>query len=188
MERRILGLIAGLALATGTAAADSYTLDPSHTYPSWEVWHLGISKFRGKFTRSEGKVTLDPANNTGHILVTIDPASVASGHQKLDEHLKTEDFFHVQRHPEIRFESTALRFTSGVLTGVDGNLTMLGVTRPVTLKVQSFRCTQHFRLKKEVCGAEATTTIKRSDFGMTYALPLVGDEVTLNIEVEGFKD
>lgn len=184
---RKLAAAALLALAT-PAAAQSYTLDASHTYPSWEVWHLGISKFRGKFSRSEGKVVLDPAGKTGTVTVTIDAASVDGGHAKFNEHLKSEDFFNVEKFPQIRFESTGLRFTSGVLTGMDGNLTMLGTTRPVTLVVNSFRCTEHFRLKREVCGADASTVIKRSDFGMSFALPLVGDEVTLSIQVEGFKD
>lgn len=188
MKPKLVALIVGPTLALTAYAADSYTLDPGHTYPNFEVWHLGISKMRGKFTKSSGKVELDRAARTGSVEVVIDAASVDTGHAKLNEHLRAEDFFNVAKHPEIRFKSTTVKFTSGNLTAVEGELTLLGITKPVVLKVNSFACTEHFRLKKEVCGADASTTIKRSDFGMTYGLALVGDEVTLNIEVEGFKD
>jgi polyisoprenoid-binding protein YceI len=186
----ILAIAAVAALAAGTAAAQSYTLDPDHTYPHWSVKHLGLTTFQGKFTRSSGKATIDRAARTGSVEVTIDAASSISGNDPLDKQMRGEVFFQVDKFPTITFKSTAFRFDGDRLDSIEGNLTMLGQTKPVTLSVASLRCTTHFRLKVEVCGVEARTALKRLEWGIAprFQPPLLSDEVGLYIQAEGFRD
>ena len=140
------------------------------------------------FNKTTGKVTLDNAAKTGSVDVTIDAASVDTGEPKLEEHLRAADFFNVAAHPSITFKGTKLNFDGDKVKSVEGELTMLGVTKPVTLTAQHFNCGTHPMNKKAMCGAEFTTTIKRTDFGMKYAVPAVADDVLLRINVEAFKD
>jgi polyisoprenoid-binding protein YceI len=177
------------ALASGAAAAQSYSLDPEHTYPHWSVKHLGLTTFQGKFIRSKGKAVLERGRG-GSIEVEIDPASSISGNDTLDKQMRGEIFFQVDKFPTVTFKSTALKWSGDKLAAVEGNLTMLGQTRPVTLSVKSMVCTIHFRLKKEVCGVEAFTTLKRSEWSIAqrFQPPLLADEVELYIQSEGFID
>ncbi len=186
--KRMFVTLAAVALVGETAYGASYTIDPNHTYPSWEVSHLGISVLRGKFTKTSGKLTFDREAKAGEVAIEIDAASIESGHAKFNEHLRSEDFFNVAKFPSIGFKSTAFHFTQDTLAMVDGELTMLGVTKPVTLMVHGMGCTTHPRLKREVCGAELGTAVRRSDFGMKYGLPRNGDVVTLRIQVEALRD
>jgi polyisoprenoid-binding protein YceI len=181
--------LAGAAIATsGFAAPESYTVDPAHTYPNFEVNHLGLSTARGMFTRTSGKIVLDRVARTGSIDITIETASLFTGHAKRDEHLRGEDFFNVGQFPTMTFKSKNPRYHKSVLNGAEGELTMLGVTRPVTLTLTGFHCGEHPIAKKPVCGANAIATIKRSDWGMTAYVPAIGDEVQLKIQIEAFKD
>jgi polyisoprenoid-binding protein YceI len=174
--------------ALPAAAADTYTIDPGHTYPSFEINHLGFSTMRGTFDATSGRVKLDPAARSGSIEISIDTASIDTGHTKRDEHLRSEDFFNVAQFPSMTYKATRLRFDGDRLAGADGELTLLGVTRPVSLTLTAFHCGPHPMNKKQVCGANATTTIKRSEFGMKTYVPAVGDEVKISIEVEAVKD
>lgn len=167
---------------------DSYTVDPRHTFPGFEVMHLGYSTQRGKFTRTSGKIHLDRAAKSGTVDIVIDAASVSTGEPKLADHLRSEDFFDVEQHPTISFKSTRLHFDGDRLASVDGNLTLRGVTRPVSLKIEHFRCAPHPMLKREVCGADATAVIRRSDFGVKYAIPAVADDVKLVLSIEAIRD
>jgi polyisoprenoid-binding protein YceI len=188
-----MNLAAPLAIAAmlvaGTAGAQSYSLDPDHTYPHWSVSHLGITTYQGKFIRAKGKAVLERGKG-GTIDVEIDPTSSVSGSEVLDKVMKGEMFFQVDKFPAITFKSTALRWSGDQLVAVDGLLTMIGQTKPVTLNVKSLRCITHFRTKKEVCGVEAFTTLKRSDWGIAqkFQPPLIGDDVTLYVQSEGFID
>jgi polyisoprenoid-binding protein YceI len=181
--------LASALLATPAfAGPESFTIDPAHTYPNFEVNHLGFSTARGMFTRTRGTIVLDRAAMTGSIDITIDTASLFTGHAKRDEHLRGEDFFNVAKFPTMTFKSTRLRYHKSVLNGAEGELTLLGISRPVTLTLTGFNCGEHPIAKKPVCGANAIATIKRSDWGMTAYVPAVGDEVHLEIQVEAFKD
>jgi len=120
--------------------------------------------------------------------VTIYTSSVSSGVPKLDEHLRGEDFFDVVQHPSMTFKSSNLKFNGDVPVAAEGEITIRGVTQPLTLTITSFKCGVHPVAKKEVCGADANATVKRSDFGMKYALPALGDDVKLVINVEALKD
>lgn len=188
MTRRLIAGIAAVFWCT-TALAQNYTFDSRHTMVTWATSHWGLSTYRGKFFRNSGKVTLDRTASAGSLEVTIDASAQLSGEPGLDKHLASEDFLHVVKFPTITFRSNRMRFDGGVPVAVEGELTLLGIARPVTLTITNFRCIEHPRIKgKEICGSDATTTIRRSDFGMKYAVPAVGDDVTLQIQVEAFKD
>jgi len=178
-----------LCAALPALAQESYTLDPSHTIPSFEIRHHGVSLQRGLFTRTQGKAQLDPVGGGGRIEVSIDAASVVTGVDALDRMLRGPTFFNTAVHPRIRFVSDSIRYADGKPVEATGQLTLLGVTRPVTLEIRDFTCTTHFLRRIPLCGADVRTTIRRSEFGMTFGLPnLVGDEVRLAIQVEGFRD
>ena len=184
-------LLASLLLATGITtawAADSFVLDPGHTFPSFEIRHQGVSLMRGKFNRSQGRVVLDPSGPGSRVEATVDAGSVDTGHDGLNQKLLGSAFFNIAQFPEIRFVSSEVQFRDGKPIAASGNLTLLGVTRPVTLEIRDYACTRQFLTLRPLCGADVHGVIKRSDFGMDYGIPLIGDEVKLAIEVEGFRE
>lgn len=187
LKQRTLTLVtAAAALAIpALASADSYELDPGHTYPSFSVSHLGFSTMQGRFNTSEGSFDYDPAAGKASVDVVIDAASIDTGHDKRDEHLRGEDFFNVGEHPQIMFKSTEAQFDGETLKAVIGDLTMHGVTKPVTLNIDSINCGEHPMNGKQTCGFDATTSIVRSEWNMTYGVPAIGEEITLTIAAEG---
>lgn len=183
-----LGLAASIPLTSlPVLAAEVYPLNEGHTFAYFEVNHLGFSTYRGRFDKTKGAVTLDVANKKGSVDVTIDANSVSTGVPALDDHLRKPDFLEVKTYPTIKFKSTELKFDNDELVAVTGNLTLHGVTKPVTLEVTSFNCGKHPMTQKPACGADAQTTIKRSDFGIKYGIPNVGDAVTIRIQAEGYQ-
>ena len=188
MTKTLIAALLASALALPAFAADTYSADGAHTYPSFEVSHLGYSMARGRFDKTTAKVSLDRAAKSGTVAVSIDSGSVNTGWAKRDDHLRGEDFFNVAKFPAMTYRSSALKFDGDRLVGVEGELTLLGVTRPVALTVTGFRCGAHPMNKKELCGADAVTTVKRSDFGMKYGLPAIGDDIRIAIAIEAFKD
>jgi len=183
----LVSIVAG-ALSFSVAAADSYTVDPRHTFPSFEIDHLGFSIQRGRFNQTEGKITLAPASASGSVDIAIDAASISTGLADLEKHLRGEDFLDVARFPKILFKSKQLTFDKEKLVGADGDLTLHGVTQPVHLTVDRFHCGVNLISMKNVCGANATTTIKRSDFGVDKYAPALADEVRVAIQIEAIKD
>ncbi|HEX7932039.1 MAG TPA: YceI family protein [Paraburkholderia sp.] len=182
------GALAAL-LSFNAMAADTYQLDPTHTYPSFETDHFGgLSIWRGKFKKSSGSVVLDRAAKTGSVDVTIDMNSVDIGNDKLDAELVTDKFFDVAKYPSATYKGTQIRFDGDKPVEVIGTLTLHGVTKPVNLKIESFKCVMHPMLKREVCGTEATATFNRDDFGVdfgkTYGFKM---QTTLHIQAEGIK-
>lgn len=181
-------ILGGVAFAA-TAAPESFTVDPNHTSPSLEVMHFGTSIYRGKFTKTTGKITLDTAAKTGTVDITIDAASIDMGYGKLNDHIKSKDFLDVAQFPTATFKASSMKFTGDKVAEVPGELTLHGVTKPVTLTMNLFNCYTNKMMKKDVCGGDASATIKRSDFGVSYGAPApIGDDVKLQIEVEAFKD
>lgn len=181
-----LGLTAALS-CTAWAAPETYVIDNSHTFPRFEYTHLGFSNQVHRFNKTSGTITLDRAQKSGSVDITIDAKSVDTGHAVFNEHIQGADFFDTEMFPTITFKSTALKFEGDKLNAVDGNLTLKGVTKPVTLTLTSFACAPHPMTKKEACGANAVTKVKRSDFKMGKNVPLVSDEVTISVSIEAMK-
>jgi len=162
------GALAASLSFSAFADVSTYQLDPDHTYPSFEADHIGgLSVWRGKFDRSQGTVKLDRAARTGTVEVTTEIASVHTGSTKLDQNLQAEQFFDASKFPEAAYKGT-IRFKGDKPVSVVGNLTMHGVTRPLTLDIDSFRCMPHPMLKREVCGVDAVGEFDRSDFGIDF--------------------
>jgi polyisoprenoid-binding protein YceI len=185
--RQIVALALCAIVVGGVSAAPiTYELDPNHTYPSFEGDHLGgVSVWRGKFNKSSGKATLDKTAGTGTVDVTIDVASVDFGHQEMNEHALKPDFFDVAKYPTATYKGTLTAFENGAPTAVDGELTLHGVTKPVSLKINKFKCMPHPMLKRELCGADLYGTFQRDEFGLDAGKPYGFDmQVTLRIQVE----
>jgi polyisoprenoid-binding protein YceI len=184
--------VAMLALMTGSAIAApvTYTVDPNHTYPSFEADHFGgLSNWRGKFDKSSGTIVLDKDKSSGTVDITIDATSIDFGNPKLNDHAKSAEMFDVAKFPTAIYKGTLAKFKDGAPTEVDGQFTLHGVTKPVKLTINQFKCMLNPMLKKEVCGADASATINRSDFGVNF-----GDkygfkqDVKLQIQVEGVRE
>jgi polyisoprenoid-binding protein YceI len=166
-------------------AADTYQVDAGHTHATFTFQHLGLSSFDGKIPAKSGTIELDRAQKTGNVQVVFDLEKISTGVAKFDAHLRGADFFETQKHPTAEFKSSKVTFEGDKPATIAGNLTIKGVTKPVTLEVTSFNCLdQHPMAKVPACGGNATASIKRSDFGLKYALPAVPDEIELRLEVE----
>jgi len=186
--KKPLAILLATLFAAPAWAADSYTVDSRHTFPVFEVNHMGFSTQRGRFNKSSGKVTLDTAAKKGSVELVIETASLDMGLDKWDEHMKSEDFFNVAKFPEMRFVSDRLVFDGDKVVAAEGSFTLLGVTKPLTLAVSNFRCAPHPMVKKQACGADITATLKRSEFGISKYVPGVSDEVKISVPVEAIKD
>ncbi|MBI2381904.1 MAG: polyisoprenoid-binding protein [Gammaproteobacteria bacterium] len=181
-----LTLLAALLTASFSAAAKEtvYTIDSTHTYPSFTVNHLGFSIQRGTFDDTKGEIRLDLDGKKGSVKASIAVASVDTGLPKREEHLLKEEFFDIAKFPTIEFSSDTLVFEGDKLAQVDGQLTIKGVTKPISLKATHFQCGIHPMLKQKHCGAELVGNLKRSDFGVSAYVPMVGDEIAFSIQVE----
>ena len=187
MNRIVLAPFAALLCASAFAAPVTYVLDPHHTFPSFAADHMGgLSVWRGKFTDTSGKVIYDKDAKSGTIEVTVNVSSVDFGFAKLDEHAKSAELFDVAKFPTATFSGQFTQFNGATPTEAQGTLTLHGVTKPLTLKINSFLCKPNPMTKKEVCGADASANFNRSDYGLTF-----GDAygfkmwVKLDIQVEG---
>lgn len=183
-----VGWVAAVLLAGPAHAVDTYQADPDHTFASFEFNHLGYSTQRNRFDTVRATVQLDLVNRTGSVEASIDVASVSTGSAAFNQTLQGPSFFDVANHPTITFRGTELGFDKlDRVSSVVGELTIKGVTKPVTLQVTQFRCMVHPLLRKEACGANATASVSRSAFGLGKFVPLVGNDVTLHIAIEALK-
>ena len=176
----------GLAFAAGVSAAPvTYEVDAAHTYPSFEADHSGgVSLWRGKINSSTGRIVLDKEAGSGTVEVTMDMKTIDFGHQGLNDHAQTPDIFNTAQFPTATYQGRLVEFRNGAPTAVDGNLTMHGVTKPVRLTINSFKCAPS-RSGREVCGADALATIDRSEWGVDFGKNFGFDmKVTLRISVE----
>lgn len=188
MKKTGLVVVLSAFAAAAIAAPETFNIDPTHTAPRFEYSHFGYSNQMHRFDKTSGKIVLDRAAKTGSVDVTIDAKSVNTGYALFNGHIQGEDFFSTEKYPTITFKSTAVKFDGDKPVAVDGNLTIKGVTRPVTLTVTSFHSMPHPMLKKDAIGANASAKLKRSEFNMGKNVPYVGDEVTLAIAVEAIKE
>lgn len=179
--------VASLAMGSALAAPVTYKVDPGHTYPSFEADHFGgMSVWRGKFDSSSGTIVLDKAAGTGTVEITVDTASIDFGNPKLNEHVKSAEMFDVQKYPTAVYKGTLTNFRNGAPTEVHGELTLHGVTKPLNLTINSFLCKTTPMSKKERCGADASATLNRADYGINYGEKYgFNMQVKLAIQVEG---
>jgi polyisoprenoid-binding protein YceI len=185
---RVLVVLALSAAGAALAAPVTYEIDTKHTSPSFEADHFGgVSVWRGKFTGTTGKVVLDRAAQTGTVDIEIDTSTAQTGVADLDKHLKGDDFFAVDKFPKATYKGKLVKFKDGAPTEVQGDLTIRGVTKPVTLTIRSFKCISHpMKKDTELCGADAHGTINREDFGVAFGKNFGFDmKTTLAIQVEG---
>jgi polyisoprenoid-binding protein YceI len=175
-------------LAAPAWAADNYSIDSRHTFPYFQVNHMGFSQQTGRFNKVTGKISLDAAAGKGSVQATIDTATVDMGLEDWDKHMRGADFFNVEQFPTMTFSADKFNFENGKPVAAEGTLTLLGVSKPVKLAIGNFNCGIHLMLRKEVCGANLSTSIRRSEFGMLKYLPMVGDEVRIHIPIEAFKE
>ena len=181
-------VIAAFALTFLPAQAAEYVIDPQHTYPSFEFPHMGISMWRGKFDRTRGSVALDRETGTGAVDIVVDTASVNFGLAAMDESARSDKWFDVKQYPNATYKG-AIVFADGVPVAVDGQFTFRGVTQPLRLAINTFKCIEHPVFKREVCGADASGELNWSTFGMAMSEYGKGDagRVTLRIQVEAFR-
>lgn len=181
-----LALASLLAVAAfGVQAADKYDIDPTHTQVEFTYSHMGFSNITGRFDTVEGDFLFDPADPTkSSVSITIPVSSMSTGVAKLDEHLQKPDFFDAATFPTATFRSTGVTAAGEGRLKVAGDLTIHGVTRPVVLDVTINKIGEHPMAKVPAAGFDATTTILRSDYGVGGYVPVVGDEVRIDITVE----
>ncbi|WP_170162292.1 YceI family protein [Caldimonas tepidiphila] len=188
MKKTLLIAALSAVAASAHAAPATYALDPTHTFVTFEIDHFGTSTNRGRFDRKEGSVQLDREAKTGRLEVTIDTGSINTGTAPFNKHLQSADFFNTAQHPSAKFVSDRLVFDGDRLSEVQGQLTLLGRTQPLTLKATRFNCYQNPMLKREVCGGDFEATLQRSQWGMDWGLKMgMPDAVRLVIQAEGVR-
>ena len=185
----VIGAVALMAAMAAQAAPVTYQFDPDHTYPSFETDHFGgISTWRGKFTQTSGKVVVDTEKKTGQLEAVINMDSFDSGNAALNTHAKSAEILDVAKYPTAIYKGTLSKFKQGKPTEVVGQLTLHGVTKPLNLKVNSFKCFVNPMSKKETCGADASAKFDRADYGIDYGKGYGFDmKTTLRIQVEGIR-
>jgi polyisoprenoid-binding protein YceI len=178
----VVSLLAAAYATAAFAAPTTYHLDPNHSYVRFSYNHMGFSTQQQRFNKVSGSITYDPQAHSGSADVTIDLKSVDTG-SPLAEHLQQADFFNTAQYPTATFKSTAVHFNGDELASIDGNLTLHGVTRPVTLTVTHFKHGMNM-MKKAAIGADAVAHVKRSEFNLGKFVPVVGDDVTITVDLE----
>ena len=174
--------------APAMAAPETFIVEGTHTFPRFSYSHFGLSTQLSRFDKTSGKVILDKAAKTGSVDIVIDTKSVNTGYATFNEHIQGEDFLDTAKYPTATFKSTKVVFEGDKPVSVEGNLTLKGVTKPVTLTVTSFKTMPHPMLKKDAIGANAWTVVKRSEFNAGKYAPNVGDEVRIDIAIEAIKE
>ena len=197
MRRLTMAVLAAAVPAAAGAAPESFTMDPYHSFPYFFVSHLGTSEIVGRFDKTTGKFTLDPAAKSGTVELAVETASVNTDDNERgprararDEHLRSPDFFNVAEFPRMTYKGAAAKWNGDAPALIEGQLTLLGISKPLTLTVERWKCQPDPRTqgKRYMCGGNASGTLKRSDFGMKFGIPAVGDEMRLMIMMEAFRD
>lgn len=188
MSKNVVLCCLAAALALPALAADTYTIDPEYTVPTFEVEHLGFTTQRGRFDKTEGRVVLDVAAQKGIVELTVYTNSLDMGSRAWTVHVSGPGLFNIEQYPTMTFKSDKLQFEGGKVVSADGLFTLLGVTKPIHVQVNHFACGANPLNKKAMCAGDITTTLKRSDFGMVKYIPTVSDEIKINVPVEAYKD
>ncbi|HSD40148.1 MAG TPA: YceI family protein [Rhodocyclaceae bacterium] len=189
MKRIVFAFVGGVIAASAVAAPESYSIDPTHSAARFGYDHLGWTYQQHRFDQTTGKIIYDKAAKTGSVDVTIDAKSINTGYPLFAQQMQAEDMFDTAKYPTITYKSTGVKFEGDKLVSIDGDLTVKGITKPVTLLVTSFVAGPHpVQKRREGIGANATAKIKRSDFNIAKQIPIVADEVSLTFTVQAFKD
>lgn len=188
MNKIMLAVALAGSVSLSAVAADSYSIDPNHTFPVFEVNHLGYSVQHGRFNKTSGKIMLDMAAKKGSVDLTIETTSLDMGFPLWDEHMSADGFFNTAKFPTMTFKSKKLVFKDDKVVAAEGEFTLLGVTKPLTITVSDFKCGDHPMMKKPMCGANISGTIKRSEFGMSKYVPAISDDIKIHVPVEAYKD
>jgi polyisoprenoid-binding protein YceI len=188
MNKFLIAIALAASFAVSAYAADKYSIDPNHTFPVFEVNHLGYSVQHGRFDKTSGTIMLDMAAKKGSVDLTIETTSLDMGFPLWNEHMSADGFFNTAKFPTMTFKSNKLIFKDDKVVAAEGDFTMLGVTKPLTITVNDFKCGDHPMLKKPMCGANISGTIKRSDFGMTKYVPAISDDIKIHVPVEAYKN
>jgi polyisoprenoid-binding protein YceI len=187
MKKIVALLIAAGVSMAASAASETYVSDPTHTFSRFSYSHFGYSVQESRFDKTSATVIIDRAAHTGSVEATIDTTSVSTGSSIFNGHIQGEDFLDTKKFPSATYKSSKFNFDGDKLVSVEGNLTLKGVTKPVTLTVTGFQCMPHPIVKKDACGASATATIKRTEFNAGKYAPYVGDDLTLTFAIEAIK-
>jgi polyisoprenoid-binding protein YceI len=188
MKKQLASLILAIAAAAPAfAAPETFTLDGDHSFPRFSYSHFGYSIQMSHFDKTTGTVVLDKAAKTAAVNIVIDTKSVNTGSTTFNEHIQGEDFLDTAKYPTATFKSSKVVFEGDKPVSIEGKLTLKGITKPVTLKVTGFQAMPHPMVKKDAIGANATVTVKRTDFNMGKYAPYVGDDVTIDIAIEAIK-
>ncbi|MBM3365119.1 MAG: polyisoprenoid-binding protein [Betaproteobacteria bacterium] len=185
-------VIVSLALSSAVispvlAAPATYGIEPNHTFPRFSYSHLGFSTQQSRFDKTTGTVAFDKEGKTGSVDITIDTRSVNTGSALFNQHIQAEDFLDTAKYPAVTFKSSKVVFEGDKPVSIEGDLTMKGVTKRVTLTVTRFLAAPHPIQKKDTVGADAYTIVKRTDFNMGKYAPAVSDEVRIDIAIEALK-
>ena len=186
MKRFVLLTALAACSASAVAASETYVIDSSRTSSEFSYRYLGIANQTHRFDKISGTVVFDRASQSGSAEVTIDASSVNTGQPLLDAQMQTADFFDTANYPVITFKSSKMSL-NGEQSSLAGELTIKGVTRPVTLAVTHFQCMQDLAAPMETCGANATVTVRRSDYNMGKYPLLVSNDITLNLALKAVK-
>ena len=172
MRTSLIALAAAATLVSGIAHAEpaNYAIDPTHTFVTFEINHFGASVNRARFDKKQGSVQLDKAAKSGKVEISFDTTSVNSGTPAFDKHLQSADLFDSAKHPTMKFVADKFVFNGDKVASVEGQLTLLGKTGPLTLKANQFNCYDSPMLKREVCGGDFEATIDRTQWGMNYGV------------------
>ena len=172
MRTSLIALAAAATLATGIAQAEpaNYAIDPTQTFVTFEISHFGATVNRARFDKKQGSVQLDKAAKSGKVEISFDTTSVNSGTPAFDKHLQSADLFDSAKHPTMKFVADKFVFNGDKVASVEGQLTLLGKTGPLTLKANQFNCYDSPMLKREVCGGDFEATIDRTQWGMNYGV------------------
>lgn len=189
MNKFIAALTLSVAVAAPAVADEmTYKIDSNHTFPMFEVSHLGFSIQRGRFNKTKGTIVLDAAAKQGSVDLSIDATSLDMGFATWDQHMAGEDYFNTEKFPTISFKSNKLVFEGDKVVAADGEFTLRGVTKPLRLTVSNFKCGTHPFFKRPTCGAEISANIKRSDYGMSKGIPAVGDDIKITSGIEAMQE
>jgi len=187
MQRSLLAIALTAAIAIPALAADTYVTDPNHTFARFSYSHLGYSTQLSRFDKVSGSIVIDPVAKTGSADIIIDTRSVSTGSAQFNEHIQGPEFLDTATFPTATFKANTIKFNGDTPDELVGDLTLKGITKPVTLKVTAYKCMPHPMVKKDACGADAEVHLKRTDFNMGKYAPYVGDDVTVTVSVEAIK-